>query len=177
MLKGKGVLHCSQEFTDTVSGCGSEDDTSDDGDNRDDPGTPKMRAYPVITGGGAKVDHEKEGAATNSTSTLMAQGAGIDDDDFEVLPPKRGSSFVRRASGHDLGFHSNASPSIAIAGGDSRYEKRITRLSQQNFAGDGSTEPEKATHAKQPFKKRATNKKQPPLPRPANGGNKRLRKV
>jgi hypothetical protein len=177
MLKGKGVLHCSQEFTDTVGGCGSEDDTSDDGDDQDNPGTSKMHAYPVITGGGAKVDHEKEGAATNSTSTLMAQGAGIDDDDFEVLPPKRGSSFVRRASGHDLGFHSNASPSIAIAGGDSRYEKRITRLSQQNFAGDGSTEPEKATHAKQPFKKRATNKKQPPLPRPANGGNKRLRKV
>jgi hypothetical protein len=128
MLKGKGVLHCSQEFTDTVSGCGSEDDTSDDGDNRDDPGTPKMRAYPVITGGGAKVDHEKEGAATNSTSTLMAQGPGSDDDDFEVLPPKRGSSFVRRASGHDVGLFLDASPSIATAGGDSRYEKRITRL-------------------------------------------------
>jgi hypothetical protein len=73
MVKGKGVLDCNQVFKDTIGGCGSEDDTNKDGNDRDDLGTPKVRASPVITIGGAKVDHQKGGATANITNTLMAQ--------------------------------------------------------------------------------------------------------
>jgi hypothetical protein len=47
-LKGKGVLECSQEFNDTVGGCGSEDDANTGG-NGNDARTPPRPYSPTAS--------------------------------------------------------------------------------------------------------------------------------
>jgi hypothetical protein len=173
-LKGKGVLECSQEFNDTVGGYGSEDDADTGGDGNDAPALPRPYS-PAATNQHVVKDTQWIGSdSTDVPHDLYNE----EDDDFQTLPPKKGSSFVRKATGHAVAprFDSGIS-SDALVVPASRFEPRVTRLSQQSGGTDGRVRPGTVATSKQPFKKPATEKKLPLLPKSTGGAYKRLRKL
>jgi hypothetical protein len=65
----------------------------------------------------------------------------------------KGSGFVKRPTGHALPTGSEITPSKTTKPLSSRFEPRVTRLSQQPSGGDEKKEHDKTLISRQPFKK------------------------
>ena len=141
-------MECSKEFNDIVGGCGSEDDADRGGDGID-ACTPPRPYSPIATNEHVVKDTQWIGSDSFDVPHDLYNK---EDNDFQTLPPKKGSNFVRKATSHATapGFDSGTS-SVALVVPASRFEPCVTRLNQQFDGTDGRVRPGTVAASKQPF--------------------------